>query len=132
MNGISLLAVAAGGALGAVLRYGIAQWTLSRHLDSFYPFDTLLATALANVVGSVLMGVAYVLIVEQWHSVSPWRELIMVGFLGALTTFSTFALETLNLMQQGFVALAVGYGVLSVVGCTLCVFLGMQLTRSFF
>ena len=129
MNAMSWVAVAFGGALGALGRYGVAQWVASVNLAALRPFDTLAATALVNVFGSVAMGFAYVFIVECWHSPSPWRELWMVGLLGALTTFSTFALEVVQLWQQGLLGLAGIYIVFSVLACTLGLALGMQLAK---
>ncbi len=131
MNLMSLAAVAFGGALGALGRYGVAQWMASVNLASFRPFDTLAATALVNVFGSFAMGFAYILIVECWQSPSHWRELWMVGLLGALTTFSTFALEVVHLWQHGQLGLAALYAVFSVLACTLGLAFGMQLAKLF-
>lgn len=107
------LMVAVGGALGALCRYGITQ-LIPPQLNGF-PW----ATWLANVGGSLLIGVCYVLIVERGIVAEQWQPLLMVGFLGALTTFSTFALEALLLWQQGQMLTSVVYSVSSVVVCLL-------------
>lgn len=84
------LAVALGGALGAMGRYG-ANALVYTLVGSRWPLGTLMV----NVLGSLLMGVFYVLIVERHVLPGPWREFIMIGLLGAFTTFSTFSIDTL-------------------------------------
>ena len=88
------LAVALGGAIGAVSRHGLAH-LFPPSIDSF-PW----ATWSANIIGSVLIGICYVLIVEKGLLADHWRPLLMVGFLGALTTFSTFSLDVVILWQN--------------------------------
>jgi len=91
----NLLFIALGGAIGAVSRYSLAQLTINLFGKGF-PFGTLIA----NFVGSFLMGLLFGLI----ESGSLWpqaRIALGVGFLGAFTTFSTFSLDTVLLMQQG-------------------------------
>ncbi len=86
--------VAAGGALGAVARYGISGWVQTARPAAF-PWGTLCV----NTVGSLLIGILFG-ISELAPVSSATRLLIAVGFLGAFTTFSTYSLETLNLFKD--------------------------------
>lgn len=117
------LSVGVGGALGAMARYTIAL-SLPVSSNSFPA-----ATFVVNVVGSLLMGIFYVLIVEKAVIDPGLRPLVMVGFLGAFTTFSTFSIETLHLVQQGSVPLALTYVILSFLVCLLAVLVGVSLTQ---
>lgn len=115
-------AIAAGGALGALLRAGVSHWFKSS--PGHFPWGTFTV----NVLGCLLMGALYVLIMER-HWVDPaWRPFLMVGLLGAMTTFSTFALETLSLWQADRPVLAGFYALGSLSGCLLAVGLGYYLT----
>lgn len=117
------LAVAIGGALGAMGRYTVTTYMLPTYAGRF-PFGTLTV----NVLGSFLMGVFYILIVDR-NLLSPeWRSVITAGFLGAFTTFSTFALEAFTLWQQGHGQLALSYMLISVIACVFAVAIGSQLT----
>ena len=91
----TLLMIAIGGAFGALSRYGLALLAINLFGKGF-PFGTLIA----NFVGSLLMGLLFGL-VEAEHLVPEARMALGIGFLGALTTFSTFSLDTLLLMQHG-------------------------------
>ena len=88
--------VALGGACGASLRFYISQLVVN-WLGKGFPFGTLLV----NIIGSFIMGLLYQLIEQDILNISVHRSLIGVGFLGALTTFSTFSLDSLLLLQQG-------------------------------
>lgn len=90
------LLVAVGGAFGASLRFFISQIML-QWLGKGFPFGTLLV----NVVGSFLLGWVYSLTEHGHLEIVPWRTLIAIGFLGAFTTFSTFSVDSLLLLQQG-------------------------------
>ena len=123
MSPYVLLGVAAGGALGACLRY------LVFHLmDS--PSGFPLATLLVNVLGSFLIGLCYVLISEKALVAELWRPILMAGFLGGLTTFSAFSLEAVYLFEGGRWQMALSYVVFSTVFCILAAFSGMQLMRA--
>ena len=106
------LAIALGGAFGAMGRYGLTTYLLPVDAKSF-PWGTLTA----NVIGSALIGLCYVLIVEKSLLNVAWKPLVMTGFLGAFTTYSTFALESFLLWQQGSTAIAVAYAISSLLGC---------------
>jgi CrcB protein len=98
-----VLFVAVGGALGAVARYGLSGWVQSVAGGTF-PWGTLVV----NVLGCFLLGFAFRVL--QLSAVSPaLRGAVTVGFLGAFTTFSTFGLETVGLLQDGRWARAVAY-----------------------
>jgi len=116
-----LLAVAAGGAVGAVARYWLMLWVDTGN----FPWGTLAV----NVSGSLLMGALYVLIGEKMLLSQEMRALLAVGFTGAFTTFSTFALDALTLLQHGQVLSALSYVLLSVLLCILAVWLGMTAAR---
>ena len=120
------LAVALGGACGAMARYGVGAWLFPIEGNRF-PLSTLFV----NVLGALLMGVLYVLIVEKAVLPGYWRELLMVGFLGAFTTFSTFSLDALALWQNGHLALALFYVTASVLLCLGGTFTAIAITRLF-
>ena len=121
-----LLAIAFGGSLGAVLRYlvstGIYQW-----LGRGFPYGTLVV----NVIGSFLIGLLTESLVLQRVAISQeYRAAILVGFIGAFTTFSTFSLETLYLLEQGSLGKAALNTVISVFACLLAVWLGLWCGRA--
>jgi CrcB protein len=120
---VHLLAVAAGGALGAVARWLASEWIRGRTGLGF-PWGTLGV----NLSGCLLIGLAYGSFAGL--EVPPgWRAFLTVGFLGAFTTFSTFGYETVNLVQQGHSARALGYVTGSVVGGFVLVLVGLSLGR---
>ena len=88
--------VALGGACGASLRFYISQLVLN-WLGKGFPFATLMV----NIIGSFIMGLLYQLIEHEILDINVHRTLIGIGFLGAFTTFSTFSLDSLLLLQQG-------------------------------
>ncbi|MFT7558575.1 MAG: CrcB protein [Flavobacteriales bacterium] len=120
------LAVAAGGSFGALARFGIAQWM------SGFGLKWPLATFSANILGSFLMGLGFVIIVEKTMLPDPWRHLLLVGFLGAFTTFSTFAIETLTLIEAEQWKTAIIYWLSSCLATIMVAFLGATLARQIF
>ena len=92
-------------------------------LGKGFPFATLTV----NILGSLMLGVLYGLLEKELIVVNPAKSLIGIGFLGALTTFSTFSLDTLWLLQQGHWLKATLNVFLNVIGCVFVAYLGMQL-----
>lgn len=118
--------IAVGGAFGALSRYGMTKW-IGSHWHYHFP----LATMLINVLGCVLMGVAFVVISERMPSLESYRPLVMVGFLGAFTTFSTFSLEIISLINMQAWLSAISYLLLSCVLGIVGLAVGMAVTRLF-
>lgn len=114
------LAIAAGGAIGALLRFWMSTWVYAR-LGSDFPYGTLAV----NVLGSLLMGVLYVVLLERMDLDPIWRAALLVGLLGAFTTFSTFSIETLNLIENREIITAIMNIFLSVVLCIGAAWLGV-------
>ena len=119
-----LLAVAVGGALGAVGRYLLIGQVVS-WLGAGFPFGTLAA----NVIGSFVMGVLVEAGALFWSPSPELRAFLTVGLLGAFTTFSSFSLEVALLYQRGELGLAALYIAASVILCVLGLFLGLWLVR---
>lgn len=119
-----LLAIAGGGALGAVLRFGMSN-AVYRFLGRDFPYGTLAV----NVLGSLLMGFLFVVLVERLAMSAEWRAALLIGLLGAFTTFSTFSFETLALFENGELLKAVSNIVLSVFLCLAATWLGLSLGR---
>jgi len=119
-----LLAIALGGAAGAVLRFEVST-RIYRILGQSFPYGTLAV----NSLGSLCMGFLYVFLLERIAAAPETRALLLVGLLGAFTTFSTFSLETLNLIEQGEQLKAVLNVLLSVVLCIGSAWLGLILGR---
>jgi fluoride exporter len=90
-----------------------------------FPYSTLII----NVLGSFAVGLVFILLVERNLLAPIWRSVLMVGFLGAFTTFSTFSLQALGLMEEGRYMGALGYIASSVITCILATALGMYLAR---
>jgi CrcB protein len=119
------VAIAIGGALGAVTRYWLSASV--EHLNgSTFP----LGTFSVNVFGSFLMGALFILFMEKAELIAAYRPLLAIGFLGAMTTFSTFSLDALLLFQQGHYNTALFYILSSVIICIFAVYFGMILARA--
>ena len=118
------IAIAIGGALGALSRF----W-LGRAADAWFGTAFPWGILLVNVLGSFLIGIAFVLMVERSGLSPVWRAITMTGFLGAFTTFSTFSLQTLALIQEDRFLAAAGYVIASVVVCVAAAWGGMMIAR---
>lgn len=116
------LAIAIGGASGACLRYACNELMLNV-LGKAFPFGTLLV----NILGSFMLGLLYGMFSSGYIAASPWRALISIGLLGAFTTFSTFSLDTVLLLQQGDWIKAIANVLLNVLLCLTLAWLGLKL-----
>ena len=119
------IAIAIGGALGAVTRYWLS--TSLEHLNSS---DFPLGTFGVNVLGSFLMGALFIVFMDRADLLAAYRPLLAIGFLGAMTTFSTFSLDALLLFQQGHYNTALFYVLSSVIVCIFAAWLGMLMVRA--
>jgi len=117
-----LLIIGAGGFVGAVLRYGISGW-VQRSTTSTFPYGTLAV----NILGSFLLGVVLYLVQERGVLPPAWRSAVAIGMLGALTTFSTFSYETMELLRSHEVPAAVLNIFVNVLLCLLAVWVGRLL-----
>lgn len=126
ITGLGWFAIAMGGALGATARFAMShqayQW-LGR--------DFAWGTLSVNVLGSFVMGLLAVLFVDKLALSTEWRAFIMVGFLGAFTTFSTFSYETMQYIEVGEINKAFLNIAVSVVTCLVAVWIGMLAARQF-
>ena len=116
---VSIVAIFFGAGLGALLRAWFNSFAAS--FSSAIPMGTLMA----NLLGAYLVGVALAYFIDQ-PTISPqWRLFIMTGFLGGLTTFSSFSAEVVQLMQRDQLMLALGLALMHVCGSLLLTFLGI-------
>lgn len=121
---LQVIAIALGGAFGALSRYFVVG-LVTDWLGKDFPFGTLLV----NVLGSFLIGILYVVVVLKMHVSPELKSILVVGFLGAFTTFSTFSLEAFNFISQGLLLSAVTYILSSVILCILAVWAGVSLAK---
>ena len=119
-----VLAIAAGGAIGAVGRHYVGVYAL-KWLGTAFPYGTLVV----NVVGSFLMGVLVASMTVKWNVGNELRAFLTVGLLGGFTTFSAFSLDFATLMERGETVLAAGYVTVSVALALAGMFAGMSLMR---
>lgn len=123
---LKVLSVAIGGALGAVARYLVNVSPLAGLFDKF-PFPTFFI----NVVGSFLIGFLLVLLTDKFAVSDNARLAVIVGFLGAFTTFSTFEMEIFDLVREREFVLTFGYLFLSVLLGFVGVLCGVWLAKRF-
>ena len=116
--------VAAGGAVGALARYGLGK---AIQPGGWHTFPT--AIFVVNISGAFALGLLFTALLERWSVSNEVRTAITVGVLGAFTTFSTFSLDTLHLIQTGDGHLAALNALGSVGAGLLAVWLGQQLAR---
>lgn len=119
-----LLAIAAGGAVGSLLRFWMSTWVHS-FADRSFPYGTLAV----NVLGSLLMGFLFVLFIDRLSDNPVLRAGILIGVLGGFTTFSSFSIETFNLIEQGAWVRAVANMSGSLVLCVGATWIGVILGR---
>lgn len=118
------LLVMAGGALGAAGRYQLGR--IAFHLGlTGYPWATLSC----NVLGGLAMGVLAGVLARSNVSDEGWRLFVGVGLLGGFTTFSSFSLEMVGMIERGALGVAFGYALFSVIAAVLALFIGLWLVR---
>jgi CrcB protein len=120
----TILAVSIAGIAGTLLRFAAGTWVSANWPRHFYT-----ATLAVNLVGCLIIGLLY-----GWFLLRPEvpieiRAGLIVGFVGGLTTFSSFSLDTLRLLESGQAPLAIGYAAISVIGGLLATWAGLSLTR---
>lgn len=120
---LQFLIVGAGGAAGAMFRYGIGLIPL----NGKFPFITLII----NFIGSFAIGIIVGAVTKNEDYNKNLELFLKVGVCGGFTTFSTFSLETLNLLESGSVPLGIGYALISVICCVAGVMLGKMITTCF-
>lgn len=121
----SLFLVMAGGAVGAGARH-LTGRAMTQALGTGWPWGTLTV----NLVGGLLMGLLVGVLARSAHaSGETWRLLLGVGVLGGFTTFSSFALDVVGMIERGALVAALGYVLLSVTGAIVALFAGLALVR---
>ena len=121
----TVMAIALGGALGAVARHFISHWSVVA-LGNGFPWGTLTV----NVVGCFALGVVVEVMALVWSPAAEWRAFLTVGVLGAFTTFSAFALDISILQERGEMLQAILYVTVSVAGSIAALFAGLSATRA--
>src|SRR6185295_1969220 len=119
-----LVAIGIGGAVGSVLRFGMSTW-VHTYVSRTFPYGTLAV----NVLGCLAMGFLFVLFLERFADSAVWRAGILIGVLGGFTTFSSFSIETFNLLEQGEPLRAFVNVMLSVVVCLGATWIGVVIGR---
>lgn len=119
-----IAAVSAGGIAGTLLRFAAANW-----VNAHWPRHFYLGTLAVNLIGCLLIGLLYGLFLHRPLVPVELRAGLIVGFLGGLTTFSSFSLDTVRLLESGQAPLAFGYAGLSVLGGLLATWAGLSLTK---
>lgn len=119
---VNLICVFVGGGLGALCRYGISKflpWS-----SGAYPW----ATFLANLISCIIIGLLFGVVMQKELS-SRTQLLLITGFCGGFSTFSTFSLENYQLIEDGFLGTALGYMAASIITCLVAVFIGIKLAE---
>lgn len=112
-----------GGGLGAMARYSISR--LLPTAEGSFPY----ATFIANVISCIILGLLIGILIHKELSTKT-QLILMTGFCGGFSTFSTFSAETYQLIEQGQLGLAFGYILSSLAVCLVCIFIGMKLAES--
>lgn len=127
---MTIFAIGFGGALGAIARFLIStkvnDWNPQPYAD--FPMGTWAV----NIIGAFFIGVLFILFSEKIDVAEQWRALLVIGLLGSMTTFSTFSLEALLLLEKAEYGLAFIYIMASVLVCLIATYVGMQSSRLIF
>ena len=121
----SFIAVGVGAALGAWLRWGLGTWLNPR------TGELPLGTLAANLIGGFLVGVAVAAFADRTEIAPAWRLFIITGFLGGLTTFSTFSAESVALLMRGSYGWALAHTAAHLLGSLALAALGIATYRAF-
>ena len=120
---LPVLAICIGASLGALARWGLGLWLSA----GGFPWGTLAS----NLIGGYLIGLA-VAVFQALPQLDPaWRLLLITGFLGGLTTFSSFSAEVVAMLMQNRLALALGTAALHVAGSLVLTWLGIRTVQHF-
>lgn len=121
---LHVIAICAGASIGALSRWGLGLWLST-------PGSLPWGTVAANLVGGYLIGIA-VATFQAMPQLDPvWRLALITGFLGGLTTFSSFSAEVVAMLTQGRLVLALGTATLHVAGSLALTWLGIRTVRQF-
>ena len=126
MSGLSFIAVFGGAGVGALLRWWLAGW-----LNPVFP-TVPLGTLAANLGGGLLVGAASAFFAHNGGLAPEWRLLVITGFLGGLTTFSTFSAEVVTLIGRHEYGWALGTAGAHLAGSLLLTAAGFALARTLF
>jgi fluoride exporter len=121
----SIMAISLGASLGAILR-----WALGLLLDS-WSIAMSIGTIASNLIGGYLIGIAIAFFSGHPDLTPQWRLLIITGFLGGLTTFSSFSAEVTRMIQEGQLGIALSTVCIHVIGSVLMTFLGIYTYQLF-
>ncbi len=124
---MAFIAVFFGGAIGAVFRYWLSL-LVHAGLGSGFPYGTLTV----NVIGSLAIGFADVFLNIKFQTNDHIRLFLIVGMLGGFTTFSSFSIETVNLIHSGLIVKAVLNVMISLISCVVAVFIGIEAAKYWF
>ncbi|WP_347901012.1 fluoride efflux transporter CrcB [Pseudomonas purpurea] len=120
----AILAVSVAGIAGTLLRFAAGNW-----INVHWPRHFYVATLAVNLIGCLIIGVLYGLFLLRPEVPFEIRAGLIVGFVGGLTTFSSFSLDTVRLLESGQVSQALGYAAISVFGGLLATWAGLSLTK---
>jgi CrcB protein len=125
MNFYKLLLVGSGGFLGSIARY-ITSKSIDEKVNSIFPYGTLAV----NIIGSFIIGMLYALLLRKAGITENHRLLLGTGFCGGFTTYSAFAFENVNLLQQKLLSVSLLYVFLTLVMGFLAVLAGLTLGKN--